>query len=224
MSRLEVPLQHRTLRTTGDTVLWADLVLSLKTDSGAWEEISFRVDPGTEMTTMLAFEARKLALPIPKKPVSRPGAARPRGACRCSLRAPIVGMDLIEFIFPLLLCRRPRRSSRGQARNLLGLTGVINQIRLTFDGKYSLLCRTGLPHRREAVSERSTEVGIEPPPSCGDRILSRRLSKPRCRNSVLARRRSSRIAVYRPPGKTFPRRGPCALRRLVVPNSAVGAS
>ena len=35
MSRLEVPLQHRTLRTTGDTVLWADLILSLKTNRGA---------------------------------------------------------------------------------------------------------------------------------------------------------------------------------------------
>ena len=32
MSRLEVPLQYRTLRATGDTVLWADLVLSLKTN------------------------------------------------------------------------------------------------------------------------------------------------------------------------------------------------
>jgi hypothetical protein len=69
MSRLEVPLQSRTLRTTGDTVLWAELILSLKTNGGAWEEILFRVDPGTEMTTMPAFQARKVDLPIPKKPV-----------------------------------------------------------------------------------------------------------------------------------------------------------
>jgi hypothetical protein len=58
MSRLEVPLRHRTLRATGDTVLWADLVLSLKTNRGVWKQIPFRVDSGTEMTTMPAFEAR----------------------------------------------------------------------------------------------------------------------------------------------------------------------
>ncbi len=54
MSRLEVPLQHRMLRPTGDTVLWADLLLSLKTNRGIWKQVSFRVDSGTEMTTMPA--------------------------------------------------------------------------------------------------------------------------------------------------------------------------
>jgi len=71
MSRLEVPLQHRTLRTTGDTVLWADLNLSLKTNWGDWSEIPFRVDSGTEMTTMPAFRAMSLDLPIPNNPVPR---------------------------------------------------------------------------------------------------------------------------------------------------------
>jgi hypothetical protein len=71
MSRLEVPLRYRTLRATGDTVLWADLVLSLKTNRGAWKEIPFRVDSGTEMTTMPAYDAKSLDLPIPKKPVPR---------------------------------------------------------------------------------------------------------------------------------------------------------
>jgi len=41
MSRLEVPLRHRTLRTTGDTVLWADLILSLKSHPGDWKELPF---------------------------------------------------------------------------------------------------------------------------------------------------------------------------------------
>ena len=78
MSRLEVPLKYRTLRATGDTVLWADLMLSLKTNQGAWKDIPFRVDPGTEMTTMPAFEARKLDLPIPKTSGVSPRPARPR--------------------------------------------------------------------------------------------------------------------------------------------------
>lgn len=127
MSRLEVPLQHRTLRATGDTVLWADLVLSLKTNRGAWEEVPFRVDSGTEMTTMPAFDAKSLDLPIPKKPVSnlvlygqevRPGL----------LRARVVGMDPTEFVFPCYFIGDPDLLAPTQTRNLMGLTGVINQI------------------------------------------------------------------------------------------------
>jgi hypothetical protein len=54
-----------------DTVLWADLVLSLKTNPGTWTNLRLRVDAATEMTTMPAFEAWKLDLPIPKQPASR---------------------------------------------------------------------------------------------------------------------------------------------------------
>ena len=143
MSRLEVPLGYRTLRATGDTVLWADLMLSLKINGGAWEEIPFRVDSATEMTTMLAVDAGKLDLPIPKTPVSglvlygqevRPGL----------LRARIVGMDPTEFVFPCYFIGDPNALPPAQPRNLLGLTGVINQIRLTFDGTTSALAPWGI--------------------------------------------------------------------------------
>ena len=105
MSRLEVPLQYRTLRATGDTVLWADLVLSLKTNRGAWEEIPFRVDSGTEMTTMPAYEARKLDLPIPRNRC-RACSERPRSPFRATPGAGRrYGPDRIRL--PLLLPRRP---------------------------------------------------------------------------------------------------------------------
>ena len=50
------------------------------------------------MTTMPAFDARKLDLPIPSTGVA-PRPARPRGPLR---PAPgrIVGMDPTEFVFP----------------------------------------------------------------------------------------------------------------------------
>jgi hypothetical protein len=143
MSRLEVPLQQRTLRATGDTVLWADLVLSLKTNRGAWEEIPFRVDSGTEMTTMPAYDAKSLDLPIPKKPVSNLifyGHAVRSGL----LRARVVGMDLTEFVFPCYFIGDPDLVPPTQARNLLGLTGVINQICLTFDGRSSVRSPRGV--------------------------------------------------------------------------------
>jgi hypothetical protein len=142
MSRLEVPLQQRILRATGDRVLWADLVLSLKTSQGAWKEVLFRVDPGTEMTTMPAYRAKELDLPIPKKPVS--GLVLHGQETRAGLlRARVVGMDPTEFVFPCYFLGDPDVPPVG-GRNLLGLTGVINQIRLTFDGTYSLVAPYGL--------------------------------------------------------------------------------
>jgi hypothetical protein len=125
MSRLEVPLQHRTLRATGDTVLWADLLLSLKTNRGIWKEIPFRVDSGTEMTTMPAYDAKSLDLPIPKNPVSRlilHGQEVRSGF----LRARVVGMDPTEFVFPCYFLGDPNVPPPAQAWNLLRLSGVIN--------------------------------------------------------------------------------------------------
>ena len=142
MSRLEVPLQHRMLRATGDTVLWADLFLSLKTNRGIWKQIRFRVDPGTEMTTMPAYDAKSLDLPIPKKPVSNLvlyGQEVRSGL----LRARVVGMDQTEFVFPCYFVGDPDVPPP-QARNLLGLTGVINQICLTFDGRSSVRSPRGV--------------------------------------------------------------------------------
>ena len=143
MSRLEVPLKYRTLRATGDTVVWADLTLRLVSNQGAMKQVQFRVDSGTQMTTMLAVDARKADLPIPKSPVSglvlygqevRPG----------SLRARIVGTDPTEFVFPCYFIGDRDALPPAQPRNLLGLTGVINQIRLTFEGVTSALAPWGI--------------------------------------------------------------------------------
>src|SRR5271165_4258406 len=69
MSRLEVPLVSRTLSTTGDDVVRAELVLEVKTSQGTRANFRFLVDTGTEMTTMQAEEAKSRGLPIPGRPV-----------------------------------------------------------------------------------------------------------------------------------------------------------
>jgi hypothetical protein len=67
---MERPLVGRTLRTTGDVVLHAALILGLKTNRETWKAVRFRVDTGTEMTTLPAFDAKTWDLPIPRRPVS----------------------------------------------------------------------------------------------------------------------------------------------------------
>jgi hypothetical protein len=142
MARLEVPLVYRILHTTGDDVLHAELDLEVKTNQGTWEEATFRVDPGTEMTTMLASTARDLDLPIPKRPV-RGLALHSQEVRRGLLRARIPGLDATEYVFPCYFLGDPN-APVADPKNLLGLTGVIDKIRLTFDGTPSGAARYGL--------------------------------------------------------------------------------
>jgi hypothetical protein len=142
MARLEVPLVSRTLQTTGDVVLKAILRLELKDHQGIWVPIDFVVDPGTEMTTISASKAKDEDLPIPKRPV-RGLALHGQEVRRGLLRARIPGMDATEYVFPCYFLGDPNVPTAAP-KNLLGLTGVIDKVRLTFDGTLSGAARYGL--------------------------------------------------------------------------------
>jgi hypothetical protein len=142
MARLEVPLVHRTLSTTGDDVLHAELHLEVKTNQSIGVMVRFVVDPGTEMTTMPAAEARRLDLPIPKRPV-RGLAFRGQEVRRGLLRARIRGLDATEYVFPCYFLGDPNHPTAAP-KNLLGLTGVVDKVRLIFDGTPSGAARYGL--------------------------------------------------------------------------------
>jgi hypothetical protein len=52
-------------------------------------------------------------------------------------------MDATEYLFPCYFLGDPD-APLGKSVNLLGLTGVIDQIRFTFDGATSLLAPCGV--------------------------------------------------------------------------------
>jgi len=54
----------------------------------------------------------------------------------------IVGLDATEYSFPCYFVGDPNVPPPKPRKNLLGLTGVVNQIRLCFDGTWSV----GAPH------------------------------------------------------------------------------
>jgi hypothetical protein len=143
MSRLEVPLRVRRFQATGDIALRAELLLSLNVKLGTWREALFLVDSGTEMTTMPATRAREFDLPIPRKPVI--GLTLHGQEVRAGLlRARIVGMDQTEYVFPCYFLGDPDSPQPSRAKNLLGLSGVINQVRLSFDGSSSSVAPHGI--------------------------------------------------------------------------------
>ncbi len=142
MSRLELPLTYRKLQTTGDVVVRAELNLQVKTNQRNWVTLRFLIDSGTEMTTMPAEEAKTRDLPMPRRPVS--GLIFQGQEVRSGLlRARVAGMDATEYLFPCYFLGNPD-VPLANAKNLLGLTGVINQVRLTFDGTPSPVAPCGV--------------------------------------------------------------------------------
>jgi hypothetical protein len=141
MSRVDFPLAHRTLKTTGDKVLRAKVPLELRTHQNTWKRVTFVFDSGTEMTTMPAERARSLDLPIPRRPV-RGLTFRGQETRAGLLRVRIVGLGQTEYFFPCYFLGDPNVPDP-DPRNLLGLTGVINQVRLSFDGTYTLTAPEG---------------------------------------------------------------------------------
>ena len=121
-------------------ILRAELDLLLKDNHGNWHARTFRVDSASDMTTMPAHDARLLGLPIPAQPTSlrheQTGLEIRSGYLRCQ----VVGLDQTEYAFPCFFLGDPGLPPNPNAppatlpRYLLGLSGVINQVRLLFDG------------------------------------------------------------------------------------------
>lgn len=154
ISRLEVQLLGKPVWATGDILVRAELDLLLKDQNGLWKPEIFRVDSGSEMTLMPAYLARSLDLPMPRNPV--PGGLDVSGVRRevraGLIRAQVVGMDVTEYVFPCYFVGDPDaphdpNTPPTPPRNLLGLTGVVDKLRFTFDGTPSI----GLPHGSLAV-------------------------------------------------------------------------
>jgi len=140
MSRLQVPLRDRKLWATGDVLLWAELRLLLKDTAGQWRAATFLVDSGTEMTTMPAWVAKQRDLPMPRKAAA--GAIHKQTGLEIRaglLRARIIGLDGTEFTFPCFFLGDPDAPPSGSQaatppRKLLGLSGVVDKMRILFDG------------------------------------------------------------------------------------------
>ena len=156
MSRLEVPLLGKPVWKTGEILLRAELDLFIKDKSGGWRPETFRVDPGTEMTSLPAALARSLDLPMPIKPI--PGGLVISGVRRevraGLLRVQITGMNATEYVFPCYFVGDPDapidpNQPPRLPRSLLGLTGVVDKIRIVFDGTVA----AGFPHGRMTIEK-----------------------------------------------------------------------
>jgi len=140
MSRVEVPLRSRKLWATGDVLLRAELGLLLLDNAGQWRAATFLVDSGSEMTTMPAWLAKQRDLPMPW--IAATGAIHKQTGLEIRaglLRARIVGLNGTDFTFPCFFPGDPDVPPSGSQattfpRKLLGLSGVVDKVRILFDG------------------------------------------------------------------------------------------
>jgi hypothetical protein len=112
------------------------------------------------MTTMPAYDAANLGMPIPAQPANikheQTGLEVRSGYLRCQ----IVGMDQTEYAFPCFFLGDPTAPPDPIAppatlpRYLLGLSGVIDKIRLLFDGEPG----PGAPHGYLIVEKKVASV------------------------------------------------------------------
>jgi hypothetical protein len=102
------------------------------------------------MTTMPAARARQLGIPYPQASVpalrrATPGGTKPEEFRAEAIKVQVAGMDGTAYWFPCYCQGDPDAPLVPNAPpdpNLLALTGVIDKLRLSFDGTPTL----GAPH------------------------------------------------------------------------------
>jgi hypothetical protein len=119
--------------------LWADLNLLVKDNTGGWKKLRFRVDTATDLTTMPAYLAAQLDLPLPVQPAIGIVHAQTGLEVRSGvLRFRIEGMDLTEYIVPSFFLGVPNvpppaTQPAAFPRKLLQPLALLSRLRFTTD-------------------------------------------------------------------------------------------
>jgi hypothetical protein len=119
--------------------------LHLKDKAGNWQQQEFRVDSGSDISSMPAWRAKAIGLPIPQAGILLPvntAYGQVMMMVRSGLlRMKVEGMDQTEYVIPCHFRGDPNTppdpsvSAAMLPRNLLGLSGVVDKLRITTDGK-----------------------------------------------------------------------------------------
>ena len=136
---VRIPLQRKSVKT-GARVIQAKLELLLQTNEPGFATVDFIVDPGCGITSMPRILAEDRGIPIPSKDKIKIITVRtPTGNSQQRVRLGKIGVrvpGLASRIF-YWSCHFVEPPSAPYMA-LLGLEGVLNDLRLIFDGTYSI--------------------------------------------------------------------------------------
>ena len=141
---VRLPLQRVPVPTMGDIGMKTILKAELRLPNGRFKALQFLVDSGSSITTIPVPRAQGLGLALPSRvdsvEIQSAGGIilQRRRPGRIKLRIP--GFNGIIFDWP---CHFVEHESSSPPISALGLAGILNDLRLTFDGTYSLDARYG---------------------------------------------------------------------------------
>jgi len=137
--QVRIPLEGRFIET-GARVIQAKLKLLLQTSKPGFASVDFIVDPGCGITSIPRMVAENGGIPIPNKSHIKPIAVR-TSTGRSSQRVRfgkigvrVPGLATGTFYWDCHFVEPPHAPHIA----LLGLTGVLDDLRLIFDGTYSI--------------------------------------------------------------------------------------
>jgi hypothetical protein len=158
---LLVPLLGRTLRVTGEVFVRSEVLLLAVDAEQNGQMLTFRVDSAAEVTTMPAAAAHQRNIPIPQQPTpglaltTATGGQSSQPVRAGALKVRFFGMEEAEFWFPCYFVGDPDAEVDDETgslpRSLLGLTGVVNRVTLSFDGEPAVDAPPRARHHREEM-------------------------------------------------------------------------
>jgi hypothetical protein len=152
---LRVPLQSARL-ATGFTALKALLGLEVRNRHHQFLALQFLVDSGANVTTMAVSAAQNHHIPFPKRAVelavhAATGTVRQR-VHPGTVTVRIPGLPGREFAWPCHVVEYPGAAPRP----VLGLAGILHDVRLIFVGSYGLQALRGWLVIEEITATNST--------------------------------------------------------------------
>jgi hypothetical protein len=133
-----VPLISARVQATGEITVKAVLPLLVRTARGRFKPLDFLVDTGSSVTTIAVTKAERAGIVVPNKSLEldvQTGAGpliQRRHPGHITVQVP--GLEGWQFVWP---CHFVEYEARPPIA-ALGLAGVLNDFRLTFDGSYAL--------------------------------------------------------------------------------------
>jgi hypothetical protein len=133
MTRLVIPVSHRTLRATGDERLWIDIDLLVRDGAGNWQSQPFRIDNGAQITTYPAYDAKQLGWVVPARPAPVHHPQSGLGVRPGMFRFRIAGMDQTEYAVSCLYLGDPNVPPAPVIRRLLQPLALLNKLRFIME-------------------------------------------------------------------------------------------
>jgi hypothetical protein len=140
---IRVPLEMYRVRGISFPLVRAVIPLAIRTGPRQFREIPFVVDSGAAVTTLPTTKAVELGIPVPRRAVEitvETAVRQVRQLRRPSrIQVKLPGLEASVYDWPCHFVEPQGTPPRA----VLGLAGVLDDLRITFDGSYSLEARYG---------------------------------------------------------------------------------